>query len=69
MSEKKVVVIGASNVDIKGRSISAVYSRMKNPGRIKITAGGVGRNIAENLSRLGVNPKPGRRDRNETGLT
>ncbi len=54
MSEKKVVVVGASNVDIKGRSISAVYSRMKNPGRIKITAGGVGRNIAENLSRLGV---------------
>jgi len=54
VSEKKVVVVGASNVDIKGRSISAVYSRMKNPGRIKITAGGVGRNIAENLSRLGV---------------
>jgi pseudouridine kinase len=50
----KVVVVGASNIDIKGRSVSAVYSRMKNPGRIEITAGGVGRNIAENLSRLGI---------------
>jgi pseudouridine kinase len=54
VGEGKVLVVGASNVDIKGRSISAVYSRMKNPGTIKISAGGVGRNIAENLSRLGV---------------
>ncbi len=54
MKKQKVVVIGASNVDIKGRSASAVYSRMKNPGRIEITAGGVGRNIAENLSRIGI---------------
>jgi len=54
MEKNRVVVIGASNVDIKGRSVSAVYSRMKNPGRIEITAGGVGRNIAENLSRIGI---------------
>ncbi|MDQ7822072.1 MAG: carbohydrate kinase family protein [Candidatus Eremiobacteraeota bacterium] len=54
MADEKVVVLGASNVDIKGRSISAVYTRLKNPGRVEITAGGVGRNIAENLSRLGI---------------
>jgi pseudouridine kinase len=54
VEKNKVVVVGASNIDIKGRSVSAVYSRMKNPGRVEITAGGVGRNIAENLSRLGI---------------
>lgn len=54
MESKKVVVIGASNLDIKGRCIGGVYSRLKNPGRIEITPGGVGRNIAENLSRLGI---------------
>lgn len=49
-----VVVIGASNVDIKGRGTGSVFSRVKNPGKIEISAGGVGRNIAENLSLLGV---------------
>ncbi len=51
--EKKVVVIGASNVDVKGRTVSKSFSRTKSPGKIELSAGGVGRNIAENISRLG----------------
>lgn len=54
MEKKKVVVVGASNIDIKGRCMSGAYSRTKNPGQIEITPGGVGRNIAENISRLGI---------------
>ncbi len=52
--DKKVVVIGASNLDVKGRSITKSFCRTKNPGKIELSAGGVGRNIAENISRMGT---------------
>ena len=50
----RVIVIGGANVDIKGRAGSAYMAGTSNPGTVTLSAGGVGRNIAENLGRLGV---------------
>lgn len=49
-----VVVIGGTNVDIKARSATPVTAGTSNPGSASIRPGGVGRNIAENLARLGT---------------
>ena len=51
---QRVVVIGGANVDIKGRARGAYVAGTSNPGEVMVSAGGVGRNIAENLARLGV---------------
>ena len=48
-----VAVVGAVNVDIGGTPDSALVPADSNPGRVTVTLGGVGRNIAENLCRLG----------------
>ncbi|NLT58628.1 MAG: kinase [Clostridiales bacterium] len=48
-----VVCIGAANVDINGFSTAALLPEESNPGHIRLCAGGVARNIAENLARLG----------------
>lgn len=56
-NEDYVVVIGAANIDIQGFSINKLVMEDSNPGRVKISSGGVGRNIGENLSRLGANVK------------
>lgn len=50
----RVIVIGGANVDIKGRSRGAYVPGTSNPGEVTVSAGGVGRNIAENLARLGL---------------
>lgn len=50
-----VIGIGAANMDVHGRSISSIKLRDSNPGRLNMSAGGVTRNILENLSRLGMN--------------
>ncbi|MBJ7538009.1 carbohydrate kinase [Marinomonas transparens] len=47
------VVIGGANVDINGHSHKALQAYDSNPGTINQSPGGVGRNIAENLARLG----------------
>ena len=49
-----VVVIGAANMDIHGRSSKQLISRDSNPGSVFSCPGGVGRNIAENLVGLDV---------------
>jgi len=49
-----VVVIGGVNIDIGGRSDAPLIYRDSNPGRVSVSLGGVGRNIAHNLSLLGV---------------
>jgi pseudouridine kinase len=54
MREPSVVVIGAASLDTKGRSDMPLISGTSNPGSIRISPGGVGRNVAENLARLGV---------------
>jgi len=51
---KRVIVIGGANVDIKGRARGSYVAGTSNPGEVMVSAGGVGRNIAENLSRLGL---------------
>ena len=52
--EPYVVVIGGANVDVKARSTGPAVRRTSNPGTAVLGAGGVGRNIAENLARLGT---------------
>lgn len=51
---QRVIVIGGANVDIKGRARGSYAAGTSNPGEVTVSAGGVGRNIAENLSRLGL---------------
>ncbi len=54
MMQPSVVVIGAASLDMKGRSDMPLVAGTSNPGSIRISPGGVGRNVAENLARLGV---------------
>ena len=49
-----VVVIGGANVDVKARSTARAVPATSNPGTTSLSAGGVGRNVAENLARLGA---------------
>ncbi len=48
------VVVGGANMDIGGRSFGPLSARDSTPGRVRISPGGVGRNIAHNLALLGV---------------
>jgi pseudouridine kinase len=48
------VVIGGVNVDIGGRSFAPLIAADSNPGTVSLSLGGVGRNIAHNLSLMGV---------------
>jgi pseudouridine kinase len=52
-----ICVIGGSNVDIQGFPNEELVMADSNPGEIKISFGGVGRNIAENISRMGIETK------------
>ena len=53
-TEPYVVVIGGMNIDIGGRSFCRMVPKDSNPGRIRISLGGVGRNIAHNMALLGM---------------
>ncbi len=46
-------MVGGANVDVKARSSAALVEATSNPGTVVRTPGGVGRNVAENLARLG----------------
>jgi len=48
-----VLVIGACGVDIVGRLKGELRSESSTPAEIRSTFGGVARNVAENLARLG----------------
>lgn len=48
-----VVVIGGANMDIAGRATSGLMMRDSNIGSVRLSPGGVGRNIAHNLALLG----------------
>lgn len=50
----KVVVIGASSLDVKARAAGPLIPRTSNHGRVSLSSGGVARNVSENLARLGV---------------
>lgn len=49
-----VVVAGGVNIDIVGRSSRQLIPGDSNPGHIQSSLGGVGRNIAHNMSLLGM---------------
>jgi pseudouridine kinase len=49
-----IVVIGGANIDIKAKAGSSNLLGTSNPGEVSLAAGGVGRNIAHNLARLGA---------------
>lgn len=49
-----VAVVGGINMDIQGRCKGPYAAGDSNPGEALMSPGGVGRNIAENLVRLGI---------------
>lgn len=51
--QRFILVLGASNMDISGTTDRPLVPQDSNPGRIRCAPGGVGRNVAENLARLG----------------
>ena len=51
---EKIVCVGGANMDIQGFSNARINMRDSNPGSVRLCPGGVGRNIAENLARLGA---------------
>ena len=56
-STNYVVVIGGSNMDLLGTPHQHLIMGDSNPGTISLSPGGVGRNIAENLSYMGIDVK------------
>jgi pseudouridine kinase len=48
-----LLIIGAASIDTKGRADQVIQAGTSTPGAIRVSVGGVGRNIAENLARLG----------------
>lgn len=57
MKNGYLLVLGASIMDIFGFSTSNYRAYNSTPGKIKMSFGGVCRNIAENSARIGVNTK------------
>ena len=53
MDQKTIAVIGAVNLDICGTADKKLVLHESNNGSVNISFGGVGRNIAENISMLG----------------
>ncbi|MDG3088428.1 PfkB family carbohydrate kinase [Vibrio hannami] len=51
--EQYALVIGGANMDLCGKADKPLIDGDSNPGKLTSSAGGVGRNIAENQSRLG----------------
>ena len=49
-----VLVIGGANADIKAKTLAKHVAGTSNPAEIHIKPGGVARNIAHNLARLGI---------------
>lgn len=49
----QVTVVGSANIDIGGTPYGKAMARDSNPGRISLSVGGVGGNIARNLSLMG----------------
>ncbi len=52
-----ICVVGGANIDIFCSPYKQLRLRDSNPGTLRMSCGGVGRNIAENLARLGNDVK------------
>ena len=48
------VVVGGMNMGIGGRPHQKLVAQDSNPGQVRMSLGGVGRNIAHNMALLGV---------------
>lgn len=57
MNNSYIAIVGGANMDIQGFPYENFIPRDSNPGKIKVSLGGVGRNIGENLAKLGVETK------------
>ena len=53
-SASYAAVVGGVNMDIGGRSAAPLVAADSNPGTVRMSLGGVGRNIAHNLALLGA---------------
>ena len=53
MSNKKLILIGGSNIDYIGDSRDKLIPGVSNIGTLAVSFGGVMRNVAENLAFLG----------------
>lgn len=49
-----VLVVGAAGIDSKGKAHAPFIPGTSVPGLVRVSVGGVARNIADNLARLGV---------------
>ncbi len=49
----EIVLVGGINIDIEGSPYASLRAADSNPGKVEIAYGGVGRNIVENIARLG----------------
>ncbi|WP_017933417.1 carbohydrate kinase family protein [Nocardioides sp. Iso805N] len=54
MGDPYVVVIGGANMDLHAQSTTDLVLGSSNPGSSQLSPGGVGRNIAEVIARLGT---------------
>lgn len=52
-----ICVLGGANIDIVGFPHQGLVQQDTNAGRLQMSLGGVGRNIADNLVRLGIDTK------------
>lgn len=58
MAEKPyIVVIGAANVDIAGTPDNKIIMGDSNPGKVRLSLGGVARNMAENIAHMSYSVK------------
>ncbi len=53
-NQTDVVVVGATCLDVKARPLAPISPNTSSPARLLLSAGGAGRNVAENLALLGV---------------
>ena len=54
MKQPYVAVVGGINIDVCGKAFGPPIPRDSNPGQLRLSPGGVGRNAAHNLALLGV---------------
>jgi len=52
-----ISIVGGTNIDIQGFPNNDLILKDSSPGEVRISFGGVGRNIGENLVKLGIDTK------------
>lgn len=54
LTQPYILVIGAAGIDSKGQASVPLTPGTSTPGIVRVSVGGVARNIADNLTRLGI---------------